>query len=183
MHVNPGWTPYRERGALLAAADLGVSAHPDHLESRFAFRTRLLDYLWAGLPIVSTRGDALGDLVERRGLGVAPPPGDPDAFAAACARLLDDDALRERTIAAVAVAADELRWSQVTRPLVDWCLDPPPANRRRGAAFASTVGQQALIAADLLERTGPREVARRAGWALGRTARERLHPPPRRGRP
>ena len=97
VHVNPGWTPYRERGALLAAADLGVSAHPDHLESRFAFRTRLLDYLWAGLPIVSTRGDALGDLVERRGLGAAPPPGDPDAFAAACARLLDDDALRERT--------------------------------------------------------------------------------------
>ncbi len=75
VHVNPGWTPYRERGALLAAADLGVSAHPDHLESRFAFRTRLLDYLWAGLPIVSTRGDVLGDLVERRGLGAAPPAG------------------------------------------------------------------------------------------------------------
>ncbi|HEY6780558.1 MAG TPA: glycosyltransferase, partial [Thermoleophilaceae bacterium] len=171
VHINPGWTPYRERGALLAAADVGVSAHHDHLESRFAFRTRLLDYLWAGLPVVSTRGDALGDLILRRGLGAAPPPNDPQAFATACARLLDDDALREQTAEAVRRAAAELRWSHVARPLIDWCLDPPPPVRRGAAALATTAGQQALIAVDLLERFGPREVARRAGWAVGRSTR------------
>jgi hypothetical protein len=39
---------------------IGVSAHPAHLETRFAFRTRMLDYLWAGLPIVSTEGEQTG---------------------------------------------------------------------------------------------------------------------------
>src|SRR6185503_10968946 len=62
-----------ERGAWLLDADCAVSAHLDHLESRYAFRTRLLDCFWAGLPIVCTRGDELADRVERERLGEAVP--------------------------------------------------------------------------------------------------------------
>ena len=69
MHFNPGWVPYDEREAYLVEADLGVCAHHDHLEARFSFRTRVLDHFWAGLPSVLTGGDAMGELVERRGLG------------------------------------------------------------------------------------------------------------------
>ena len=36
---------------------------------RFAFRTRVLDYLWAGLPIATTSGDVFGELIERERLG------------------------------------------------------------------------------------------------------------------
>ena len=90
VHFKEGWVPYAERARWLAEADLGVSAHLDHLEARFSFRTRILDYLWAGLPVVTSAGDALGDLVEREGLGRAVPPGDAEAFAAACSELLDD---------------------------------------------------------------------------------------------
>ena len=87
---NHDWVPYEERGAWLLEADLGVSAHPAHLETRFAYRTRIADYLWAGLPVVTSAGDVLGDLVAPRGLGRAVPPGDDAAFAAACAELLAD---------------------------------------------------------------------------------------------
>ena len=38
------------RADWLLDADAGVSAHHEHVETRFAFRTRILDYLWAGLP-------------------------------------------------------------------------------------------------------------------------------------
>ncbi len=69
VFFHEGWIPYEQRGAYLLEADLGVSAHFDDIESRFAFRTRLLDCFWAGLPVVTTTGDVLGDLVERRGLG------------------------------------------------------------------------------------------------------------------
>jgi hypothetical protein len=37
-----------------------VSTHYEHVETTFAFRTRILDYLWAGLPVVATGGDAFG---------------------------------------------------------------------------------------------------------------------------
>ena len=57
VHFNPDWVPYEERGAWLLEADLGVCAHPAHLETRFAYRTRIADYLWAGLPVVTSAGD------------------------------------------------------------------------------------------------------------------------------
>ena len=57
------WVPYDERALYLMEADLGVSTHHAHLETRYAFRTRMLDYLWARLPIVCTEGDHFGDLV------------------------------------------------------------------------------------------------------------------------
>jgi hypothetical protein len=176
VHLNPGWEGYATRGPLLAAADIGVSAHHDHLESRFAFRTRILDYLWAGLPVVTSSGDVLGELVERRGLGAAVAPGDVDGFARACLALLDDDGARQAAKDAVRAAAGDLRWSRVTEPLVSWCADPPPAPQGRDRAAAAqlmlgSVGQQTLQIADVLDQKGGAEVARRARWALERAAR------------
>ena len=51
---NDSWVPYEERGAWLNDADCALSLHHDHLETRYAFRTRVLDCFWASLPIVCT---------------------------------------------------------------------------------------------------------------------------------
>jgi glycosyltransferase involved in cell wall biosynthesis len=128
VHFNYGWVPYAERGRWLAEANLGVSAHLDHLEARFSFRTRILDYLWAGLPVVTSSGDALGDLVEHERVGRAVSPGDPEAFAAACAALLDCGREERGRIAEL---RPSLRWSEVTRPLAAWCERAPALRRRR----------------------------------------------------
>src|SRR5207237_1289819 len=61
------WVPYEERGSYLLEADVGVSLHFDHLETRYSFRTRVLDYIWAGLPVVCTAGDAVGEMVATNG--------------------------------------------------------------------------------------------------------------------
>ena len=121
VHFNAGWVPYDERGAWLLDADLGVTAHHDHLESRYSFRTRVLDYLWAGLPVVATRGDALADLVEREGLGRTAAPGDPEDFAAACRMLLDDPDAHASARERIAAVAPGLRWEEAAGPLVEWC--------------------------------------------------------------
>ena len=57
----------RKRADWLLEADCAISTHEDHLETRFAFRTRLLDCFWSALPVVCTGGDELADLVEREG--------------------------------------------------------------------------------------------------------------------
>jgi GT2 family glycosyltransferase/glycosyltransferase involved in cell wall biosynthesis len=111
------WVPYEERAAYLLDADIGVSTHTDHLETRFAFRTRMLDYMWARLPIVCTAGDHFGDLVQREGLGRAVAPGDPRALAAAILELLDDAGAAARCRERLGALASDLRWSQVVRPL------------------------------------------------------------------
>ena len=75
VFFNETWVPYEERQNFLLEADAGVSTHGFHLETTLAFRTRILDYLWAALPMVVTKGDSFGELVKREELGVAVPPG------------------------------------------------------------------------------------------------------------
>jgi hypothetical protein len=172
VHFHDGWVPYAERGAWLLDADIGVSAHPAHLESRFAFRTRIVDYLWAGLPVVATGGDALGELVRARDLGRAVAPGDVEAFAAACAELLDGGAERERE--AVRAVAEELRWDRVVAPLREFCLHGtkrPVTFSRRRAVTAATLGQYPAIAADTWATDGPTTLAAKLARNVSRAVK------------
>jgi glycosyltransferase involved in cell wall biosynthesis len=176
VHFNPGWVPYEEREAYLAEADVGVCAHHDHLEARFSFRTRVLDHFWAGLPSVVSGGDSIGDLVERRGLGRAVPPGDDEGFAAALAELLDDPAAYDAAARRVRGLAPSLRWSECARPLVRFCLEHERRPRRRpprGALARATYGQYPDVLAALREHGGIREAARGLPRHVARVLRHR----------
>jgi hypothetical protein len=174
VHFNQGWVPYEERQSYLLEADLGISAHHDHLETRYSFRTRVLDYLWAGLPMVLTRGDSMADLVERDDLGATVDAEDDESFARACAGLLDDRARRETTVARVREAAASFHWDEAARPLVEYCTGlaerPPRRHDARTVALA-TYGQYPAILANSVRTQGARGVARRVGRQVGRVLR------------
>jgi glycosyltransferase involved in cell wall biosynthesis len=176
VHFNRGWVPYAERDAYLLESDVGVCAHHDHLEARFSFRTRVLDHFWAGLPSVVSGGDAIGDLVDRRGLGRAVAPGDDEDFALACAQLLDDRDAHAAAARRVRELAPSLRWSEVAKPLVHFCrgLDSRPAREPARSALArATYGQYPDILADLRDRGGFGAVARRVPQHVARLLRHR----------
>lgn len=111
------WIPYDERGSYLLEADLGVSIHQPSLESHFAWRTRLLDYIWAGLPVIATAGDPTADLIVDHGLGRTIPPGRPDLLAEAILSMLADDGLRDRVTKNSQSVRAELTWSRVVDPI------------------------------------------------------------------
>ena len=170
---NHDWVPYEERGAWLLEADIGVSAHPAHLETRFAYRTRIVDYLWGGLPVVTSAGDVLGDEVAARGLGRAVPPGDDESFATACESVLADP---EPFRANIRAAAEELRWDRIVQPLLDFCETGTKRTVTRHRARQirnATIGQYAPIAMETLQTDGPanltRKLAANARRALKRT--------------
>jgi glycosyltransferase involved in cell wall biosynthesis len=139
VHFNRDWAPFKERHEHLLDADIGVSTHFDHVETEFSFRTRILDYLWAGLPVVTTGGDSLAALIEARGAGVVVPPRDVDALTAALDSLLSDPARLEASRTASQAMGEELRWSIVVEPLLRYCRDP-----RRAPDLLDPV-QQALV--------------------------------------
>src|SRR5262249_13425233 len=64
VHLNETWVPYAQRADWLLDADAGVTMHTLHVETDYAFRTRVLDYLWAELPVLCSRGDTLAAEVE-----------------------------------------------------------------------------------------------------------------------
>ena len=151
VFFNEGWVPYSERHNLLLDADIGVSTHLQHVETEFAYRTRILDYLWAGVPVVATDGDALSDLIEARGLGLTVPPDDVDALARALERMAADSEFTTQCRAKIGSIAPELRWSSVAKPLLEFCRAP-----RRAPD---------LVDPRLARKLGPRtRVPPRSGW-------------------
>lgn len=135
------WVEYDARERYLLEADVAVSTHFEHIETAFSFRTRVLDYLWASLPVVTTRGDELGEVVARAGAGIAVPPADVDALEAALLALLEDPELRARSAQASGVLARDYRWSVVLEPLLAFCRAPVRApdlvDPRLGAEIAA----------------------------------------------
>jgi hypothetical protein len=126
------WVPYDDREALLNEADIGVSLHPIHIETRYSIRTRMLDYIWARLPILSTSGDITSEWVEQYHLGVVVPPFDVDAVAQGLIELLGRSKLEWRSN--FDPLMDELNWSKVVEPLRNYCLEgayAPDRNDRR----------------------------------------------------
>lgn len=151
VFFNEGWVPYGERADLLLDADLGVSTHYDHIETAFSFRTRILDYLWCSLPIVATRGDAFGNLIEQRSLGVAVPPEDEAALVSALERMLYDDTARAEAIANVNRVREEYRWSQVLEPLIRFARTP-----RRAPDLVGRIDEVGIVAHPVARRHGIR---------------------------
>jgi glycosyltransferase involved in cell wall biosynthesis len=148
VFFNEGWVPYEERVGYLLEADVGVSTHFRHVETAYAFRTRMLDYMWVGLPVLCTEGDALADLVAAHDLGEVVPPEDPGAVAAAIERLLDRDR-REACSARMLALAESFRWDRVAEPLVRFCRAPRHAPDLDGGVPPRTPDEQHL--ADVYE--------------------------------
>jgi glycosyltransferase involved in cell wall biosynthesis len=132
-----GWMDYADRGAALADANIGVSAHHRTAETRFAWRTRLLDYLWAGLPVACTEGDELGDRIAAAGAGLTTPAGDAEALAHSMRTLAEAGPRREAAIAAARTLAGELSWDRVAAPLVEWARTPVRLGGRGNRVLAT----------------------------------------------
>lgn len=144
VFFNEGWVPYDERADFLLDADLGVSTHLDHLETAFSFRTRILDYLWAGLPIVATSGDTFENIIEANGLGKTVPPGDVPALVNAIEEILyshsEIESMRER----VKEYSNKLRWSVSLKPLVDFVISSQQA-ADANSGFSAGVTKMAFV--------------------------------------
>jgi glycosyltransferase involved in cell wall biosynthesis len=146
VFFHDSWVPYDERADWLLEADCALYAHHDHLETRFSFRTRLLDCFWARLPVACTGGDDLSAQIQREGAGVVVAPEDVGALAAAVEEILDRG--RGAYAEPLARLADRHRWSAVAAPLarfVDGAAAPPaPARSARPGHLARHYGYLAL---------------------------------------
>ncbi|HET9752440.1 MAG TPA: hypothetical protein VFP52_05745, partial [Myxococcales bacterium] len=121
--------PYDERGAWLLDADLAVSAHKPSLEAELSFRTRLLDCLWAALPVACTAGDVLASEGESQGWARTAPAGDARALADAMVALCDP-AENAKARTAARAAAKARTWQRSADTLLA-LLDAPAPPRPR----------------------------------------------------
>lgn len=125
-----GWVDYDDFANHLLEADLGVSCHHAHLETRLSIRTRLFDYVWAGVPMVLTGGDELSLRLAEAGVARLVEPGDADALAGAILEELERGDARLALAPTFEKLRQELTWEQVARPLLEYCRQPHVAADR-----------------------------------------------------
>jgi glycosyltransferase involved in cell wall biosynthesis len=119
------WVPYAERLSAYAECAAAVSLYRPSIETALSFRTRLLDFLYAGLPVVAVRGGGLERVLpDQPGLHLLPP--EPGALADALERLIDrPPAEAERRAYSDAVRA-ACSWTRAAAPLLAWLDAPAP---------------------------------------------------------
>lgn len=157
QHVFFGdWVPYQDWPAVLLEADVGLSLHPDTAETRLAFRSRVLDYIWAGLPMVVTGGDAISEVVDAHGLGVVVGYGDDREVAGAIQAVLEQprDLWQDR----FARAQTELTWERAAQPLIEFCRQPYNAADRGARTHARSERIEISLQGELAQRDA--EIAR-----------------------
>lgn len=124
VFFNETWVEYHDRQNYLLDADVGVSTHFQHVETTFSFRTRMLDYLWAGLPMVAVGGDSFGALIDAEGLGLTVPEQDADTLAGALERALYDPEFAQQCRSNVDRVRERFVWRRALEPLIGFCNDP-----------------------------------------------------------
>ncbi|HEY3203956.1 MAG TPA: hypothetical protein VGL03_09880 [Thermoanaerobaculia bacterium] len=113
------WLPYTSRADLYAATDLLVAIGSDGLETELAYRTRLLDAAWGGVPSVSVGGGTLARELTRAEAAFECGM-ESSALAGRVVALLSDPERRAKAGEAARRFAAARTWKAVAAPLSAW---------------------------------------------------------------
>ncbi|HVG22526.1 MAG TPA: glycosyltransferase family 4 protein [Thermoanaerobaculia bacterium] len=110
------WAPYEERAAFFERFDVALLTFPRSLETDLSMRTRVYDYLWCGLPIVTSSAPGTDEILARYNAGVVVYDETPQAFADAI-RNAPRNGEFERFVR-------EHQWPETLAPLRAFCRAP-----------------------------------------------------------
>jgi glycosyltransferase involved in cell wall biosynthesis len=112
------WVPYADRHRILNRSAVLAVLHHTGPETELSFRTRVLDGVWAAVPLLLSEGGAAARIANSEGWGAVVPPGDAKLAAVALDLLLGDRS-QDRCRTLLTAARDTWRWSAVGQALVD----------------------------------------------------------------
>lgn len=118
------WVSYNDRADFLLESDVGISLHPESIETDFSYRSRILDYIWAELPIIATRGGALSDVVREKGMGFVVDYNDAEELAEKLLQTAGKDRVLEEFKTNIKTRRDDFSWDRAAEPLRRFCRNP-----------------------------------------------------------
>lgn len=112
------WVKFDERSQFLSEVDMGAVTHFDSLETELSYRTRLLDCIWAELPMLSTGGDVIAELIQSQDLGIVVESSNQESIEQALIKILTNTSQMERFSLNIAKIRSDYFWEETTKPLV-----------------------------------------------------------------
>jgi len=116
------WAAYDQRAAFFERFALALLTFPQSLETDLSMRTRIYDYLWGGLPIVTSSAPGTDELLARYGAGTVVRGQRAVDYAKAVVDALD--AWHEAMFDATQRFVAEHQWPRVLEPLLAFCRAP-----------------------------------------------------------
>lgn len=119
VHFEP-WFAYESRGEFFDRFAVALLTFPQSLETELSMRTRVYDYLWGGLPIVTSSAPGTDEMIERYRCGIVVRSSSARPFADAILRAVAD---RNMAAGARNFVLDH-QWPDALKPLRDFCRQP-----------------------------------------------------------
>jgi glycosyltransferase involved in cell wall biosynthesis len=111
------WAAYEQRAEFFERFALALLTFPRSIETDLSMRTRVYDYLWCGLPIVTSSAPGTDELLLRYGAGSVVANDTPRAFADEIVAILRDRDRYESMARAGRRFVDEHQWDRTLAPL------------------------------------------------------------------
>jgi len=113
------WVDFNDRGDWYLDSDLVVTLNKIGEENELAWRTRLVDYVWADLPIVTNGGDPLGERLIQKGAAVRLSGLDAKDIAKDIETIFKDEKKLQAMKRELTATRKELYWDVVTNRLAE----------------------------------------------------------------
>jgi glycosyltransferase involved in cell wall biosynthesis len=126
------WTPYEMRQNFLLESGAGLSIHQRTIETDFAYRTRVMDYIWANLPVITSEGDSVARMVKVENIGEVVKYENTPQLARVIESILTNKSLRDIYKRNLEKIAPRFYWENVIKPLVKYCTDSHYASDKKG---------------------------------------------------
>jgi glycosyltransferase involved in cell wall biosynthesis len=134
------WAPYQERAAFFERFALALLTFRRSVETDLSMRTRVYDYLWCGLPIVTSPAPGTDEILTRYRAGSVIPVDDPAAFANEILAIAGSRERYEAMAGGSLQFARDHQWERTLEPLREFCLAPRMEKTRDAfSSRASTV--------------------------------------------
>jgi glycosyltransferase involved in cell wall biosynthesis len=118
------WVEYDKRAQFFDRFALAMLTFRQSIETDLAMRTRIYDYLWGGLPIISSSAPGTDEILERYEAGSVVRNDSPEAFAKELMAILHNSLRYDRMIAGTKQFVRDHQWSKTLAPLRDFCRAP-----------------------------------------------------------
>jgi len=126
-----GWVSREKLLEVYSAASMGVYTDIPSAETMLGARTRVLDWISRGIPVVCTAGAEISEEIQKYSLGLVVPQKNHKKLAEAFLAIVSDAELVNR------IKLSQKKWSEevnsssiVFQPLVEWCSNPCFASKK-----------------------------------------------------
>jgi len=153
-----GWRPWSEIPQFYRESNVGINIDALHYETIYGTRTRLVEMIASGLPVITSLGAELSYLLRDRGAALTFEVGDWQGMGEQLSRLVQEPALRDQ-MAHIAheFANTVLSFTATTKAVREWVRQPKLAPDKQRQDMRTLIQQMEYRV---------RSVMRRAMWHL-----------------